>query len=159
MSSLSLSLFTLLSLLATASFSDANPYRRLAGDMMEMMEKRGTTTTVGPLLFNQVSQSMGISAQQVGGARSHTSRTAILMSLVQMFLGTSKKVYVLDKTENNPVNITGKFGTHPAWAVEYDADDNTCESSYATSTMWCTDNVQTERWTSGPTRSVPAETS
>ncbi len=44
-----------------------------------------------------------------------------------MFLGAKNKVYVLDKTENNPVTITGKFGTHPAWAVEFDTDTNQCE--------------------------------
>ena len=44
-----------------------------------------------------------------------------------MFLGTSNKVYILDKTENNPVNVTGLYGTHPAWAVEYDIDSNECE--------------------------------
>jgi hypothetical protein len=45
----------------------------------------------------------------------------------QMFLSQTNKVYVLDKTENNPINITGKYGTHPAWAVEYDTDANTCK--------------------------------
>lgn len=44
-----------------------------------------------------------------------------------MFLGGPNKVYVLDKTENNPVNVTGKYGTHPAWAVEYDITSNKCE--------------------------------
>jgi len=43
-----------------------------------------------------------------------------------MFLGTKNKVYVLDKSENNPLEITGEFGTHPAWAVEYDLANNTC---------------------------------
>lgn len=37
-----------------------------------------------------------------------------------MFLGTKNKVYILDKSENNPTTIDGKYGTHPAWAVEYD---------------------------------------
>jgi hypothetical protein len=44
-----------------------------------------------------------------------------------MWLGNKDKVYILDKTENNPVTINGKFGTHPAWAVEYDIKSNTCE--------------------------------
>jgi len=48
-----------------------------------------------------------------------------------MWLGNKDKVYILDKTENNPVTINGKFGTHPAWAVEYDIKSNTCESSLA----------------------------
>ena len=33
-----------------------------------------------------------------------------------MFLGNEKKVYILDKVENNPTQING----HPAWAVEWD---------------------------------------
>ena len=37
-----------------------------------------------------------------------------------MFLGTKNKVYILDKSENNPTTIDGKYGTHPAWAAEYD---------------------------------------
>lgn len=37
-----------------------------------------------------------------------------------MFLGNKNKVYILDKTENNPTTIDGKYGSHPAWAVEYD---------------------------------------
>lgn len=37
-----------------------------------------------------------------------------------MFLGSKSKVYILDKTENNPTQINGKYGSHPAWAVEYD---------------------------------------
>lgn len=45
-----------------------------------------------------------------------------------MFLGNNQKVYIIDKTENNPVNVTGKYGTHPAWAVEYDYVANTCAS-------------------------------
>ena len=44
-----------------------------------------------------------------------------------MFLGAKSKVYVLDKTENNPVNITNQWGTHPAWSVEYDIDSNDCK--------------------------------
>lgn len=45
-----------------------------------------------------------------------------------MWLGNKDKVYILDKTENNPVTIDGQFGTHPAWAVEYDIKSNTCMS-------------------------------
>ena len=38
-------------------------------------------------------------------------------------------MYIVDKVENNPVTVNGKTGTHPAWAVEYDFDTNTCELS------------------------------
>lgn len=54
---------------------------------------------------------------------------ALPFPCTQMFLGNNNKVYILDKTENNPVNVTGKYGTHPAWAVEYDIDTNTCEQT------------------------------
>lgn len=37
-----------------------------------------------------------------------------------MFLASKTKVYILDKTENNPTIINGTYGTHPAWGVEYD---------------------------------------
>lgn len=37
-----------------------------------------------------------------------------------MFLGNKNKVYILDKTENNPTQIQGLYGDHPAWAAEYD---------------------------------------
>jgi hypothetical protein len=53
----------------------------------------------------------------------------------QMFLSQTNKVYVLDKTENNPINVTGKYGTHPAWAVEYDTDGNTCECLFVPSSL------------------------
>ena len=33
----------------------------------------------------------------------------------QIFLGTLDKVYVVDKTENNPTQING----HPTWAAEF----------------------------------------
>lgn len=39
----------------------------------------------------------------------------------QVFLGQSNKVYVIDKTENNPLRVNG----HPAWATEYDLSTNT----------------------------------
>ncbi|KAG1847941.1 glyoxal oxidase [Suillus tomentosus] len=35
----------------------------------------------------------------------------------QVFLGTEDKVYIVDKTENNPTQING----HPAWAAEWSA--------------------------------------
>ncbi|KAN0129788.1 glyoxal oxidase [Lactarius tabidus] len=38
-----------------------------------------------------------------------------LVSAQQLFLGTLDKVYIVDKTENNPTPIHG----HPAWAAEF----------------------------------------
>ncbi|KIM83331.1 glyoxal oxidase [Piloderma croceum F 1598] len=38
-----------------------------------------------------------------------------LVSAQQVFLGTADKVYIVDKTENNPQQING----HPAWASEF----------------------------------------
>jgi hypothetical protein len=43
------------------------------------------------------------------------------VSAQMLFLGQSNKVYVVDKTENNPIRING----HPAWATEYDLSTNT----------------------------------
>lgn len=54
------------------------------------------------------------------------------ISAQQMFLGNERKVYIIDKTENNPITISGRYGTHPAWAVEYDIYDRT----YRTMDMW-----------------------
>ncbi len=54
-----------------------------------------------------------------------------------MFLGTKNKVYVLDKTENNPVEINGLYGTHPAWAIEYDINNNTYRTMDVYSNTFC----------------------
>jgi hypothetical protein len=120
MSSLNtIALLALLPLLASLQIISANPLDRRY-DFSQ--HKRATGNVAGPLLFQQVSESMGISAQMVSSNAS--GRNAHLR---QMFLGTKNKVYVLDKSENNPVQITGKYGTHPAWAVEYDLASNDCE--------------------------------
>ncbi|KAM0746295.1 glyoxal oxidase [Meredithblackwellia eburnea MCA 4105] len=42
-------------------------------------------------------------------------------SAQQLFLGTENKIYIVDKTQNNPATING----HPAWATEYDLTTNT----------------------------------
>ncbi|KAG8803885.1 hypothetical protein FRC16_002380 [Serendipita sp. 398] len=34
---------------------------------------------------------------------------------------SAQQVYIVDKVENNPIQVNG----HPAWAVEYDLDDDT----------------------------------
>ena len=52
---------------------------------------------------------------------------------LQMFLGNERKVYIIDKTENNPIQISGRYGTHPAWAVEYDIYDRTCKCTHTQS--------------------------
>jgi hypothetical protein len=87
------------------------------------------------LQFQEVGDT-GISAQMVSQSGLRSSRTRGTLAahgcyspqflLLQMFLSQSGKVYVLDKAENNPVNVTGKYGTHPAWGAEYDPDANTC---------------------------------
>ncbi|THH26759.1 hypothetical protein EUX98_g7431 [Antrodiella citrinella] len=43
-----------------------------------------------------------------------------IVSAQQLFLGTTNKVYVVDKTERNPTPING----HPAWASEYDINSD-----------------------------------
>ncbi|KAI0057765.1 DUF1929-domain-containing protein [Artomyces pyxidatus] len=43
-----------------------------------------------------------------------------LVSAQQLFLGTEDRVYIIDKTENNPA----KIGGHPAWGAEYSIEMN-----------------------------------
>ncbi|TFY75621.1 hypothetical protein EWM64_g8389, partial [Hericium alpestre] len=44
-----------------------------------------------------------------------------LVSAMMLFLGNEDKVYILDKTENNPTQING----HPVWAAIWDLKTNT----------------------------------
>lgn len=55
------------------------------------------------------------------------------VSAQMMFLGTEQKVYILDKTENNPVHVNG----HPAWAVEYDISSNKFRTMEVRSNTFC----------------------
>lgn len=48
-------------------------------------------------------------------------------------MGQSNKVYVVDKTENNPVRING----HPAWATEYDLATNTYRTMDIVTNSFC----------------------
>lgn len=54
-------------------------------------------------------------------------------SAQQMFLGTPTKVYIVDKTENNPAQVAG----HPAWATEYDLVSNTFRSLDIKTNAFC----------------------
>ena len=60
-------------------------------------------------------EDVGISAQQVRVPAIDSLKADLT---IQMFLGNERKVYIIDKTENNPITISGRYGTHPAWAVE-----------------------------------------
>ncbi|KAL7423524.1 hypothetical protein Q5752_001104 [Cryptotrichosporon argae] len=79
--------------------------------------KRDSSSQVAVLSFESVGDA-GISAQQ-------------------MFVGNKDKVYIIDKTENNPVTIDGEYGTHPAWAVEYDVNTNTYRAMDVYSNTFC----------------------
>ncbi|KAL1408773.1 hypothetical protein Q8F55_005586 [Vanrija albida] len=59
------------------------------------------------------------------------------ISAQMMFLGSKTKVYILDKTENNPTQINGKYGTHPAWAVEYDINTQQVRTMDVFSNTFC----------------------
>lgn len=61
------------------------------------------------------------------------------VSAQMMFLGTSNKVYILDKTENNPISVTSAVSgtTHPAWATEYDLSTNTYRIMDVLSNSFC----------------------
>lgn len=50
-----------------------------------------------------------------------------------MFLGQSSKVYIVDKTENNPLQVNG----HPAWATEYDLVSNTVRAMDIVTNSFC----------------------
>ncbi|KAI5120664.1 hypothetical protein M0805_008001 [Coniferiporia weirii] len=56
-----------------------------------------------------------------------------IVSAQQMFLGTLNKVYIVDKTENNPTQIGG----HPAWAAEYNVNDDTGRAMDAVTNSFC----------------------
>jgi len=56
-----------------------------------------------------------------------------LVSAQQAFVGTSDKVYIVDKTENNPVAING----HPAWASEYSLSTNKARAMDAVTNSFC----------------------
>ncbi|GAA5864012.1 hypothetical protein JCM8547_005308 [Rhodosporidiobolus lusitaniae] len=59
------------------------------------------------------------------------------VSAQQLFLGQDNKVYIVDKTERNPLNVTGKTGTHPAWATQYDLDTNTYRAMDIVTNSFC----------------------
>jgi hypothetical protein len=70
----------------------------------------GQPLSTGPLGQFQIVGDNLVSAQQV---RLFAVKQLTLSSLIfQLFLGTLQKVYIIDKTENNPAQING----HPAWA-------------------------------------------
>ncbi|KAG8908124.1 hypothetical protein FRB99_000152 [Tulasnella sp. 403] len=54
-------------------------------------------------------------------------------SAQQLFLGTSDRVYIIDKTENNPLQVNG----HPAWATEYNLRDNSVRPMDVTTNTFC----------------------
>ncbi|OJA12656.1 hypothetical protein AZE42_08700 [Rhizopogon vesiculosus] len=51
----------------------------------------------------------------------------------QIFLGTGDKVYIVDKTENNPTQING----HPIWAAEWSVSANQARSMDAVTNTFC----------------------
>lgn len=59
------------------------------------------------------------------------------VSAQQLFLSQTNKVYIIDKTERNPINVTGARGTHPAWATEYDYNTNTYRAMDVETNSFC----------------------
>lgn len=55
------------------------------------------------------------------------------VSAQQMFLGRPGKVYIVDKVENNQVQVNG----HPAWAVEYDLATDTIRPMDVVTNSFC----------------------
>ncbi|KIJ49410.1 copper radical oxidase [Sphaerobolus stellatus SS14] len=56
-----------------------------------------------------------------------------LVSAQQAFIGTAKKLYIIDKVENNPTPING----HPAWAAEYDLETNSARPMDIVTNTFC----------------------
>ncbi|KZP00880.1 copper radical oxidase [Calocera viscosa TUFC12733] len=54
-------------------------------------------------------------------------------SAQQMFLGTSNKIYILDKTEANPLQVGG----YPAWGTEIDVSTNDVRAMLVKSNTFC----------------------
>ncbi|WWD02398.1 hypothetical protein V865_000437 [Kwoniella europaea PYCC6329] len=109
----SINIFTLLSLLPLLVLGSA--WRDPAAPPLDGRKRAAAAAT--PLGFESVGDT-GVSAQMV-------------------FLGNNKKIYVLDKTENNPVEIDGEYGTHPAWATEYDIETNEYRTMDVFSNTFC----------------------
>ncbi|KII92418.1 hypothetical protein PLICRDRAFT_104299 [Plicaturopsis crispa FD-325 SS-3] len=56
-----------------------------------------------------------------------------LVSAQQLFLGTPDKVYIVDKTENNPTQVNG----HPAWAAEFSMTSNKARGMDVVTNSFC----------------------
>ncbi|OWZ40591.1 glyoxal oxidase [Cryptococcus neoformans 125.91] len=115
----SLNMATLLALLPLLSLVVASPSPTPQDGTTPgyTANKRGYSKAPTPLSFESVGDT-GVSAQQ-------------------MFLGNNKKVYVIDKAENNPITINGAYGTHPAWATEYDIETNEYRTLDVYSNTFC----------------------
>ncbi|KAK8844701.1 hypothetical protein IAR55_006550 [Kwoniella newhampshirensis] len=60
------------------------------------------------------------------------------VSAQMMFLGTEKTVYILDKAENNSMQVSTPDGlTHPAWGTSYDLSSNTATAMSVSSNTFC----------------------
>ncbi|KAJ1310491.1 hypothetical protein OPQ81_007224 [Rhizoctonia solani] len=57
------------------------------------------------------------------------------VSAQQLFLGNNNRVYIVDKTENNPPKVGNP--AHPAWASEYDVDANTFRAMDVITNSFC----------------------
>ncbi|CAE7079095.1 unnamed protein product [Rhizoctonia solani] len=53
----------------------------------------------------------------------------------QLFLGQANRVYIVDKTENNPPKVGSP--SHPAWATEYDVDTNEFRAMDVVTNSFC----------------------
>lgn len=51
--------------------------------------------------------------------------------------GNSDWVYILDKTENNPMQVTGQYGTHAAWGSRYNWKTNAVVAMDVDSNTFC----------------------
>ncbi|SCZ96460.1 BZ3500_MvSof-1268-A1-R1_Chr8-2g10207 [Microbotryum saponariae] len=96
-------------------------------------------TLVGVLTpFQATSSSMRVVAAASSGSGTGKANTFEIVGLTgvsaqQLFLGTEKRVYVVDKTENNTAQIQGR----PVWATEYRLENNTYRSMKVVTNSFC----------------------
>lgn len=79
--------------------------------------------------------------------------------LLQLFLGSPNKVYVVDKTENNPLRVTPAVGgtEHAAWGSEYDLRTNEVRAMDVVSNSFCAGGIPLGNgtWLNGPCLLAP----
>jgi len=96
-----------------------------------MVRKTMSATRAAAVSLAATTLVASASAQNKANTWAVTGRSGV--SAQQLFRGQGNKVYILDKVENNPVQING----HPAWAVEYDTSTNEYRTQDVITNTFC----------------------